>query len=359
MLDFQALSINLIFSTRIYMKHALIALAALAASGSASAEVILYGKVDLGVSSTTVKIKDPLNSKPDEPADQGLLVTGNNYENSRYGVKGSTSLGNGLKGAFNLEGGFDLATGKSSDARKTTVSLSGGFGTLTGGLDYTPYDNAWLDAMEYNNFSAMGAVFANGVHADRSNVKSALQYQTPDLSGFNAVVMYAPGGDATVAKSSSNYTGLGLNYANGPFAASLGYESAKPVGDGDKTNAWILTGSYNLGMATVYLGLEAADAAKAGKDSGFSLGVSLPLTKQATIALGYASEKTTNEGFYDGKSSGLGIQAIYNLQDNLAVYAGLTSTDIKSMRGQTLAPVGDSAATTTVNKFATGLRYIF
>jgi len=347
------------------MKHALIALAALAALGSASAEVILYGKVDLGVSSTTVKTKDPLTTNTNDPADQGLLVTGNNYENSRYGVKGSTSLGNGLKGAFNLEGGFDLATGKSSDARKTTVSLSGGFGTLTGGLDYTPYDNAWLDAMEYNNFSVMGLVFANGVHADRSNVKSALQYQTPDLSGFNAVIMYAPGGDATnatsttAAQSSSNYTGLGLNYANGPFAASLGYESAKPVGDGDKTNAWILTGSYNLGMATVYLGLEAADAAKAGKDSGYSLGVSLPLTKQATVALSYANEKTTSQGFYDGKSSGFGVQAIYNLQENLAVYAGLTTMDVKSMRDQTLTPVGDNAATMTVNKFATGLRYNF
>jgi predicted porin len=69
------------------MKKTLVALAALAALGTASAQVTVYGKVDLGVSSKTTT----------GGVDQGLEITSGNYEGSRFGIKASHDLTGGLK----------------------------------------------------------------------------------------------------------------------------------------------------------------------------------------------------------------------------------------------------------------------
>ena len=56
------------------MKKTLIAIAAIAAMGAASAEVTLYGKVDVGVSNTSA---------------DGTALGLSGWETSRFGVKGS------------------------------------------------------------------------------------------------------------------------------------------------------------------------------------------------------------------------------------------------------------------------------
>jgi len=108
--------------------------------------------------------------------------------------------------------------------------------------------------------------------------------------------------------------------------------------------------SYDLGVAKVFLALEGADAGNAGKDSGMSLGVSLPLGKQTTVGLGYATETTTVSGLADGKANSFGVQAVYNLTPAAALYVGYNSTDNQA---------AGNATKVTTNKFATGLRYNF
>ena len=70
------------------MKKTLIAIAAIAAMGAASAEVTLYGKLDLGASNT---------------AAGGTTVGLSGWETSRFGVKASETAA-GLTLSAQLEG---------------------------------------------------------------------------------------------------------------------------------------------------------------------------------------------------------------------------------------------------------------
>ena len=331
------------------MKKTLIAIAAIAAMGAASAEVTLYGKLDVGASTTTNNAAGKV--------DQGVQIVSGAYEGSRIGVKGGSDIVAGVKGTFQLEGGVGATDGSFSGfGRVATLGLAGSFGAVTAGLQWSPYDNAFNDALEYNGFSAMSNAFAGGVHSDggntgNGNTKNSIQYTTPTVSGFNAVIDYANGGDATASAGASTYTGLGLNYANGPFAVNFAAEAKKPVGTGSTVNAWLLATSYNLGMATVFLAAEAADAgATTGKDTGTALGVSVPLSKAVTAALGYATESTSLAGSSDGKTTSTGVQVVYAWNAATAIYAGYSKTDTTAV---------GSTATTNATKLASGVRYNF
>ena len=351
------------------MKKTLIAIAAIAAMGAASAQVTLYGKMDAGVSSSTT----------DGAVNQGAVFGSGNYETSRIGVKGSSDIAGGVKGMFQVEGKLGATDGSFSNfGRVANLGLAGSFGTVQVGRMWTPYDNAFNDALEYNGFSAMGSAFYGGAHGDNGmdgsgGSKNGFQYTTPAMGGLNAVVMYGSNADATTTTSATNYMSLGVNYANGPLSVNLatekvttGVHNVVAAGDtkaaglglesttGSYTNAWILAASYNLGVATVFAAAEGATAdgfvAGSAKDTGTSVGVSIPVNKATTAALGYATESTTLSGSSDGKKTSTGVQVVYNWNAATAIYAGYNKTDS--------TPLG-SATTTGSTKFATGVRYNF
>jgi len=347
------------------MKKTLIAVAAIAAVGAASAQVTLYGKLDAGLS---------INTKDGAP-DQGAVFGSGNYEASRIGLKGSANIADGIKGMFQLEGGLGATDGSFSNfGRQAFLGLSGGFGTVAVGRMWTPYDSAFNDAMEYNGFSAMGKAFYGGAHGDNGMdgsgaSKNGIQYTSPSFGGFNAVVMYGNNADATNTTSATNYMSLGLNYANGPFSVNLATEKVqtglhnvvspaagigKSSTSGSYTNAWILAGSYDLGLAKVFAAAEGATAdgfaAGSAKDTGYSVGLSAPLDKSTTVGLSYAQETTTLAGFTDGKASSIGIQAVYAWNAATAIYGGYRSADTTAL--------GSSIAVKE-SKLAAGIRYNF
>jgi predicted porin len=348
------------------MKKTFVALAVLAALGSASAQVSVYGKVDLGVSSSTTNEAGK--------ADQGLEVTSGNYEGSRFGVRGSHDLTGGLK----LDGHYQFrvdAAGVDTniqDTRVATLGISGGFGSLTAGLNWTPYDSAWgFDQLEYNGFSAANQSWYKGAHGDNGTTgwgtaKSSISYSTPDMNGFNATVMYANTGDKTTTTKSVPYLGLGANYATGPMSINFGYEQVastahngtfpvKPGGAlaGEKTSAMVVGASYNLGVATIGAGYQMANATvntAKWEDKGYTVSVSVPVNASTTVALGYADETTTTSGSTDGSSIGFGAHAVHNWTKQAAIYAGVT---------QSTATAAGSTTEVKKTKYAAGLRYNF
>jgi predicted porin len=342
----------------VHMKKTIVALAALAALGTASAQATVYGKVDLGVSSTTAT----------GAVNQGLEVTSGNYEGSRFGVRGSHDLTGGLKVDGHYQFRVDAAGNNSTvqDTRVATLGISGGFGSLTAGLNWTPYDSAWgFDQLEYNGFSAANQSWYRGAHGDNGTTgwgtaKKSIAYSTPDMNGFNATVMYANDADKTATADSVPYLGLGANYATGPLSLNFGYEKiastvhlTTDASAGEETTAMVMGASYNLGVATVGVGYQQANVDAKGaewKDAGFSLSVSAPVSANTTVALGYATETTTTAGKSDGKSTGIGAQAIYNWTKQAAIYAGVTQRNVKT---------AGSTNEVKTSKFATGLRYNF
>src|ERR1700740_370853 len=75
-------------------------------SAFAQSSVTLYGVADVGIRYLT-------HSNANN--DGRLFMTNGAITNSRFGIKGSEDLGNGLKAIFQLESGIDLQSGAQSD----------------------------------------------------------------------------------------------------------------------------------------------------------------------------------------------------------------------------------------------------
>ncbi len=88
------------------MKKTLIAAALLAGfSGAAQAEtqVTLYGLLDAGIGYQQIKGDGFSTSK--------VGLDSGTQNGSRWGMRGTEDLGNGLRAVFNLESGFNVETG--------------------------------------------------------------------------------------------------------------------------------------------------------------------------------------------------------------------------------------------------------
>ena len=111
------------------MKKTLAAVAVLGAfAGSAlAADVQLYGVVDLGLNYSHVD----MDNSTVKDVDSFTMDSGNG-SGSRWGIKGTEDLGNGLTVGFILENGFDADTGADGVMfnRESSLFLQGGFGKL-------------------------------------------------------------------------------------------------------------------------------------------------------------------------------------------------------------------------------------
>jgi predicted porin len=358
------------------MKKTLVALAALASIGSAFADaptITPYARLDIGLKSTTT------TGAPDS----GLVGADSVYNTSLWGIKGDTDLGGGMKGFAQVEQKF-AANGASglvgdNNARVGKIGISGGFGSVAIGAQWGPYDNITIgDAQNYNGFSPYGKQLNSGAHGDNGNggsqgqTTASIMYTSPSYAGFVYEVNVAPSRYGADNGNNSSW-GADVQYTAGPLAIAAAYDhtpttasnaasvilaagSAGVVNGSDYSNAWLINGSYNLGVASVFAALNGATTdyrlgggSDSFKDSGYSVGVSMPVG-QWTVSGSFAGLKTTTTGF-EGKLTSYGAQGLYAFNKQFTGYVGYistkTSTDI----------VGSTDVTAT--KFGTGLTMSF
>ncbi len=211
------------------------AVAAILGSVAASAQtanVTLYGRVSTNLE--TAQYKGTAGS-----------ARNNTVENisSRFGFRGSESLGGGMNAIFQLEAGFASDTGTGGGfTRESWVGLEGGFGQLKLGYGLTPYDdvlgwahhqgaNSWENR---NNGVSGGAGFAkrdlftnytSGANCNSSafdaRYGNSVSYQTPTMGGFVARTQYALIGE----NGSGSCTGwdTALRYSGGPVRVGVAY----------------------------------------------------------------------------------------------------------------------------------------
>jgi len=298
------------------MKKTLIAFAAIAAVGSASAQFTVGGKLDVGV----VKSGS---------ADAKVQTGG--WEASRLIVKGDTDLGSGLKGSAYLEGGVtgDLsAMSFSGFGRQAFVSVAGSFGKIDAGSMWSPIDTAvwYADALEYNGFSAMGTGFYNadtGNNTAGYNAAGSIQYTTPEMSGVTVQLMYAPGTPTVPAgkKAGTNYMSGGVNYAKGPLNINVAMQSFKTAASATAT-ATVSTVQYNMGAATLIGGYASNDTGTV-KESGYNIGVKVPMGADY-IAAAYSSY---DNGGTTGTLTGFGVNYIKAMGKTTIGYLGYSSVN--------------------------------
>ena len=328
------------------MKKSLIALAALAAVGAASAQssVTLYGVIDTnyGWARTTVKNLGGV-SGTDKTTTTGLNAAGGNMSGSRWGLKGQEDLGNGLSAVFNVEAGFNSGDGRfahpyidtygdeigSGFNRRAVVGLKGGFGQVLLGRDYTPLDDLLggngfqaIDLSTYNVSPYDTALYtgrADGIHYSGNfsgvGVKAFVSYDrekvTDDLG--------------TDSDERTEGYGLNLSYATGPFAIAGGVQQFKskdmnvtltPVKNTEvKNTEYAVAASYDFTAAKVFGHYAGNDPDVGETMHQYSLGVAVPFGA-ATLGAQYAYNK---QG--DFKGHDVVLQGTYALSKRTDLYA--------------------------------------
>lgn len=207
----------------------LAALTALSAPASAQTQVQLYGVLDGGLQYIDYASLDGVSR------DSVFGLSSGTFYGNRFGLRGSEVLGNGLKAVFALESGFNVDTGRQSEAgnlfnRQAYLGLAGKFGTVAMGRlagltsAYGDFDMSWqMDPFEGGMGDAGLAAFPMPYNLD-----NAMVYRSPDMNGFIASAMYSfqtTGSEKAGADNNMRYAGVAGNYSRGALWSMLAYET--------------------------------------------------------------------------------------------------------------------------------------
>ncbi len=214
------------------MKKTLLAaalLAGFAGAAHAQSSVTLYGIVDVGIGGDS----NGGNGITGGDGDSQYGMLSGVQSGSRWGLRGSEDLGNGLRANFQLESGFDVTNGRSLQGsrlfgRQAWAGLSGAWGEVRAGRQVTVAADYFAFTDPFGTgFGAAGA--QNTFSSNATNrVDNTIAYFSPSFSGFQAGVGYSFNQTGGVAHSDdqNNLVSVGLKYANGPLAAALTYDRA-------------------------------------------------------------------------------------------------------------------------------------
>lgn len=317
------------------MKKTLVAAAALAVVGAASAQssVTLYGRIDASLASQRTSNTAFVAGAT---TDVGMQLRSGAHTGSRWGLRGSEDLGGGLRALFQLEQGFNIDTGTDSVVgggfnRQAFVGLGGSWGTLTVGRQYDAIDTGYAnhDALGYSVYAALGyamnsncaapGVVGTGDCLARAN--NSFQYAIPTMGGLNAFVQWAPGENKVPGVvGAGKMWGAMANYINGPITVGGAYQSNKATSAAPATTNWELGGAYDLSVAKVYLQFTGgSNRTTTVKDNGFNIGVLVPMGAISLMA-SYAREKQKLAGASLATDDGLSLMAQYALSKRTYVY---------------------------------------
>jgi predicted porin len=322
---------TLAINIRNLMKHiaALALLATAAATASAQSNVTLFGVIDVAVR----------NVKNGDNTVRSMASGG--YNTSRLGFRGVEDLGGGLKAGFWLESGFNADSGTQSDAtrfwnRRSTVSLSGNFGEIRLGRDFTP---TYTGYAAYDAFGTTGIASADkfatnfGAAVD-TNTRSdnEFSYFTPgNLGGFRAQVSFAPSEKVAGKK----YIGGRVGYGAGPLDVSVSYGQTdtvlNPSGD-QKYKFAAIGGSYDFGVVKLLSYYSQAKLADQ-KLAVANIGVHVPMgagTIRASYIHADASGRTgTGFNTDNSDSSQIAIGYVHDLSKRTALYTTVARVNNK------------------------------
>jgi predicted porin len=356
------------------MKKTQFALAALAlvASTAAMAQASVYGVVDAGVSQTA----------------GGKTTFGGfgNWAGNILGVSASEDLDGGMKATANFELGYDLGTGNNGANggvtagnpffnRKANVSLSGDFGTVTAGLQFSPFIGAAIGGSALTNnqsfyvtslvLAGSGVTGSGGATANASGgffIPNAISYSTPSIGGFSAKVL----GQTTGSTSNTNdtndnkYMAYAGSYAAGDITVNAGYQKR----DGEYTAATSSTGALNYSSMTVsasyamgpttlgagYISHEFNPTVSTSTKTNVIYGLVAHKVSDALIAsLGYAQNNATT------KASMLNIGLQYNLNSKGTTHLYATAGQGSKTAVSPIYGGSDASTTGTTKGYAVGI----
>lgn len=331
--------------------------ATVAQAESAKPSVSVFGLMDANISRYSAGGKSGVGG--DTRLQDG---TNNGLNGSRWGLKASQDLGDGLTGGAHLEGGYSVADGSLGQGgklagRQVFLSLaSTSAGELRVGRQYLLGDsvmglsNPFGNALTLNPGSGVtnkGKSLPFFLNAPR--VDYALQYASPKFGGLQAAAQVAPGNST----NTDRFQGVRLGYKEGDLSSALSYEWNKSRISGDQVNkALALSANYDFGVVKLLGGIQRNNDLATGSGNGAFTGSNLQVAGDQTFAatqsngmtvgaeapmgnwlVGTNYTKVNYEGA-TGSSQGLGkfaLGARYAMSENLFVYtsASMATGDLK------------------------------
>lgn len=316
-------------------QFALAALALVASSAVLANGVTVYGTIDASM------VKGSSSAAMFSGAGQ--------WSASAFGLKGSEDLGNGLKANFNLEAGINAGSGNIDNGgpggstglftRAANAGLSGGFGSITGGLQLSPFILSYVTTLGLagNNFlvpTLVNAGAADGGGADVPPsagsstggffIPNAVSYTSPDLGGATVSLMTATGNGSNLNK----YTGANVRANFGDLYLTIGYA--------DRTNSYrntVLGGAYSMGALKVAASYIMGNPAASTKSiNTYTVGASYAIDEANTIGLNYSKNDATkaasiiNVSASHALSKATSLYAFYNNTKNSALSSYYNTT---------------------------------
>jgi predicted porin len=344
------------------MKKTLVALAAFAAVSSfAQSTVTLYGIADAWVGQAKGAFngagRSGVGTDPSE-----LRLDSGGLSGTRIGFRGTEDLGGGLKANFLIEAGLNIDNGTNAQGglpygRQSYVGLSGGFGDLRLGRQYSAYDElrGATSALGHTSFDAtiIAGSWAEVGSDYAARINNMIRYSTPSFGGFSAAVGYGLGENKNVpgGKAGNVFSLHGL-YANGPLTVGVGYQNEKantvaPAPAGSLSHT-LIGGAYNFGAIKINAGFNTSKVKNGAKDTEFQVGGTVPVGP-VSLGLQFSNAKAKQAGVTLEKGNTIALQGIYALSKRTDTYVGLHNTKVKS----------GSVTTDKNNLVAVGIRHRF
>jgi predicted porin len=288
--------------------------------------------------------------------DTGSILTLEDNQRGRFGIKASEDLGGGLKGLAVIEYDLgDTTSGGGPTIRTSSVGLGGSFGTFlvgqlkspykyTGGITYDPFVTTNLEARR--NGGMTGGLFGhNGF------ISNALSFETKAIPMVNIWVLYSPDENGTDSvNNQGSAVGDKGDYAAAVKVGDKAWEAfvatshnADNTGAGDTYandyTAFKVGGKVSIGkMHTILAQYEKTDADISAPNitqEGKILFVGYHLKLGNTKLIGQvgkgeleqSNSTVTQEHMY------YTVGAVHNFSKTTRVFGGYTSTSVDNENG--------------------------
>ncbi|MGB7193986.1 MAG: porin [Collimonas pratensis] len=281
-------------------------------NASAQTNITLYGRVDTGVRYSTHQ---------DIAGDNLAEITSGAASGSRWGLRGSEDLGDGMKAIFMLESGFEPDTGKLGQGgrlfgRQSWMGLSGKFGALTLGRQYSPAYNVEFanEPFGWANLYEPAFIYDNYTGGNRWD--NSVMY-AGKFGNVSTVLMAGLGEQAGNQRSNRNLGGS-FGYAAGPLTVSAGYQEARDSTGMRAHKVWTAGGTYVLKPFKFFLSyLNHRSDTSVQKNDVLATGLSYAIAPQLDLIAAYYLDHQRD---LDGKKSTFAGMLNYKLSVSTNVY---------------------------------------
>jgi predicted porin len=305
------------------MKKSLLALAALSAvTGAASAQstnVTIYGIIDTGIVLE--------RGGPAGPANKMISGVG---MGSRLGFRGTEDLGGGMSANFVLENGFNNNIGAAAQGgllfgRQAWVGLSGDYGSVKFGRQYTPYWSALLNLDPF--FGGYAGVAANVMASSGVRMDNTVKYTTPTMGGFTGDLAYSFGG-VPGDTSANRAIGLGGLYVNGPLTVRFAHHNLNDATGLDSAKNTILGGTYDFGVAKIHAAYAVNKGTGTADNTDMMIGAIVPIGAVDQIIASYIRKDDKTAANADADQ--IGVALVHSLSKRTSLYTSYARINNKN-----------------------------